>query len=76
MKPMKPLDMTVSETFDRKPFFVTEKKINIYVKPFSQDKCYDLPLFLSVVALWNLYMGWFRPAPVGIRLKITYLNLL
>lgn len=51
MKPMKPLDMTVSETLDRKPFFVTEKKINIYVKPFSQDKCYDLPLFLSVVAL-------------------------
>ena len=38
MKPMKPLDMTVSETLDRKPFFVTEKKRNIYVKPFSQDK--------------------------------------
>ena len=37
MKPMKPLDMTVSETLDRKPFFVTEKKRNIYLKPFSQD---------------------------------------
>ena len=26
MKPMKPLNMTVSETLDRKPFFVTESK--------------------------------------------------